>query len=152
MMNRSALPEGNAMAHMEEDSEDEDDSGDTDRDENKNCTCDGAQQPCISDQKTPDNRDHRGSLGPGFTGVKSGCGPVDQGFENRFINGSKPFGLRTRLVNNQEIFDVNVAVLVELFIRDTVGTAEQHPLPNLYSIGYLLFFFLMLHDSLNNKP
>ncbi|KAJ5414916.1 hypothetical protein N7509_000014 [Penicillium cosmopolitanum] len=155
---------------MENESEDEDDSEETDGDEDNNCTCDGAQKPSISDQKAPDNRDcvsgrgrenapsmifgylDRGSLGPGLTGAKSGCGPGDQGFKNRIINGSKPVGLRTRLVNNQEIFDVNVAVLVKFFTRNAVGTTVSIT-ESLYSIGpLLLFFFLILHDSLNNKP
>jgi hypothetical protein len=94
----------------------------------------------------------RGSLGPGLTGAKSGCGPGDQGFKNRIINGSKPVGLRTRLVNNQEIFDVNVAVLVKFFTRNAVGTAVSIT-ESLYSIApLLLFLLLILHDSLNNKP
>lgn len=79
----------------------------------------------------------RGSLGPGLTGAKSGCGPGDQGFKTRIINGSKPVGLRTRLVNSQEIFDVNVAVLVNSSLK--MRLRQPYPLPNLFT--QLVLFF-----------
>jgi hypothetical protein len=46
-------------------------------------------------------------------------------------------------MNNQEAFDVNVAILVKLFTRAVVGTAVSMT-EILYSIGHLLLFFFLL--------